>query len=141
MYQYVLCITTCYIDSCLYFIYKYKTTYICIGACLQNFTRVTIISNPPGTAVDVSANTFVYPIMSSVTLTCTTDPLPTSNVTYAWMTSGCTTCFPNGATGQSATTSSLTSEDAGIFTCSADGGSNSPTSSYQFTLHVSCKLH
>ena len=137
-----ICITHHYmLDCCLCFIYEYKTTYICIGACLQNFTRVTIISNPPGTAVNGSANTFVYPIMSNITLTCTTDPLPTSNVTYAWMTSGCTTCFPNGATGQNATTSSLTSDDAGTFTCSADGGSNSPTSSYQFTLRVSCKLH
>ena len=113
---------------------------MCIGAGMQMFDNATIISTPPGTAVSGSNNTFVYPIMSSVNLTCTPDPPPTSNVTYVWMISDCTTCFPSGVAEQNATTSSLTPDDAGTFTCSADGGSGGPISSDQFTLRVSCKL-
>ena len=40
---------------------------------------------------------------------------------------------------QNISTSSLTPDDAGTFTCTADGGSTTATSD-SFILHVSCKL-
>ena len=112
--------------------------FMCIGTGSQTINSTTIMSSPPGIAVSGSTNTFVYPIMSSVNLTCIPDPAVSAN--YTWMIDGCTTCFPNGVTNQSATTSSLTPDDAGTFTCSADGGSGFLATSAEFTLRVSCKL-
>ena len=114
--------------------------FMCIGTGSQTINSATIMSSPPGIAASGSTNTFIYPIMSSVTLTCIPDPLLTSGVNYTWTTSSCTTCFPNNVTEQNATTSSLTPDDAGTFTCSAEGGMGGPATSVQFTLRVSCKL-
>ena len=75
-------------------------------------------------------NTFDYPILSSVTLTCTvtsdSGPLP-NGITYQWNTAGCYTnskftgsnpqCFPHGQTTQNVTDNGLNAEDAGTITC------------------------
>ena len=46
-----------------------------MSANCQLYT-VTIASTPAGTPVSGSTNTFDYPILSSVTLTCMVDPSP-----------------------------------------------------------------
>ena len=91
---------------------------------------VTIVSNPAGTLVSGSTNTFDYPILSSVTLTCMVTSSDGSTITvtnYQWNTTGCythpdhnsgnPTCFPNNQTTQSVTGNDLTAEDAGTITC------------------------
>ena len=93
---------------------------------------VTIVSNPAGTPVSGSANTFDYPILSSITLTCraTASDGSTLIVTnYQWDTTGCytnpahssgnPTCFPTGQTTQNVTGNDLTAKDAGTITCTA----------------------
>jgi len=88
---------------------------------------VTIVSNPAGTPVSGTINTFDYPILSNVTLTCMVDPLPPASATYQWNTTGCftndllttPTCFPNGQTTQNVTDNNVTAEDAGTITCTA----------------------
>ena len=106
---------------------------------MQNFTSATIISSPAGTPVSGSPNTFVYPILSSVTLTCDTVPPAASSTMFTWNAAGCTTCFPLNEVTQNANTSTLTPDDAGTFTCTADDGADVATSD-SFTLRVSCKL-
>ena len=88
---------------------------------------MNIISNPTGAPVNGSTNTFDYPILSSVTLTCMVKPIPLSSVTYQWNTAGCYTnskftgsnpqCFLHGQTTQSVTGNNLNAEDAGTITC------------------------
>ena len=89
---------------------------------------VTIVSNPAGTPVSGSTNTFDYPILSSVTLTCmvTSSDGSTFTVTnYQWDTTGCYTnnrintpiCFPHDQTTQSITGINLLAKDAGTITC------------------------
>ena len=90
---------------------------------------VTIISSLAGTPVSGSTNTFDYPILSSVTLTCMVDPTPVAvvNVSYSWDTTGCYTnsnynngtpgCFPHSQTTQSVTDNDVTAEDSGTITC------------------------
>ena len=107
---------------------------------------VTIVSNPPGTRVSVSTNTFDYPIFSSVTLTCMVDPTPLSSVTYQWNTTGCYTnrqftgsnpqCFPHNQTTQNVTGNDLNAEDAGTITCTVTI-SGSDYTSEPFTLRIS----
>ena len=96
------------------------------------FLGVTIVSNPAGTAVSGSTNTFDYPILSSVTLTCNVMPdsgsLP-AGITYQWNSTGCYTntrftgnnpeCFPHGQTSRSVTGNNLNAEDAGTISCTA----------------------
>jgi len=84
---------------------------------------VTIVSTPAGTPVSRQTNTFDYPILSSVTLTCmvTSTPRVTN---YRWNTTRCytyrvPTCFPTGQTTQNVTDNSLTAEDAGTIICVA----------------------
>ena len=84
----------------------------------------TIMSTPAGTPVSGSNNTFDYPILSNVTLTCMVDPSPPAGATYRWSTSCFTndrhtdqTCFPAGQTTQSVNADSLLAEDAGSFGC------------------------
>ena len=106
---------------------------------------VTIVSTPAGTPVSGSTNTFDYPILSSVTLTCMLDPSPsgTSTVTYSWSIAGCyrtingqRNCFPEDQTTQNVTGNNLLADDAGTITCTVtiDG---TPTTSSQFTLRIS----
>ena len=111
---------------------------------------VTIVSSPAGTPVSGSTNTFDYPILSSVTLTCMVDPLPppslSIDVSYQWNTSGCyinpafnsgnPRCFPYGNTSQSVTGNDLNAEDAGTITCTVTI-SGSDYTSEPFTLRIS----
>ena len=114
---------------------------------------VTIVSNPAGTPVSGSTNTFDYPILSSVTLTCmvTSSDGSTPTVTnYQWDTTGCytnsahnsgnPTCFPTGQTTQNVTENHLTAEDAGTITCTAiiDGVDYT---SEPLTLRISGMVH
>ena len=97
---------------------------------------VTIVSTPAGTPVSGSTNTFDYPILSSVTLTCmvtSSDGSAFTVTNYLWDTTRCytnvahdtPTCFPTGQTTQSVTGNSLLAEDAGTVTCTATiAGSN-----------------
>ena len=105
---------------------------------MVNFTDVTIISIPVGTPVSGLTNTYEYPISSSVTLICSTTPVASGN--FTWNIQGCTTCFPSDEMVQNVTENNLTPEDAGTFTCTANGGSGDDVQSASFTLRVSCKL-
>ena len=105
--------------------------------------RVTIVSSPAGTPVSESTNTFDYPILSNVTLTCMVDPVPLITVAYSWDTTSCYTnagysgrCFPDGQTTQSVTDVDVTAEDAGTITCNVTI-SESVYTSEPFTLRVS----
>ena len=110
------------------------------------FLGVTIVSSPAGTPVTGSTNTFDYPILSSVTLTCMVNPTPSSSVTYRWSTAGCYTnsrftgsnpqCFPHGQTTQSVTGNDLLAEDAGTITCTVTI-SGSDYTNEPFTLRIS----
>ena len=85
--------------------------------------RPTVLVSP---AVDDQPNTFDYPILSTVTLTCMVNFLPSSSVTYQWSTQECYTninynggaprCFSHGQTTQNVT-DYVTAEDAGEFRC------------------------
>ena len=122
--------------------------YLCTGVDGQ-FT-VTIVSSPAGTPVSGSTNTFDYPILSSVTLTCMVDPSPSSSVMYQWNTTGCYTnsnynggspgCFPHGETTQSVSDDDVTAEDAGTITCTVTIDGSDYTSG-PFTLRISGELH
>ena len=90
---------------------------------------VTIVSSPAGTPVSGSTNTFDYPILSSVTLTCMVTLFNGGIYTgpYQWNTRGCytntghnsgnPTCFPTGQTTQNVTDNNLLADDAGTITC------------------------
>ena len=110
---------------------------------------ITIISNPVGTPVSGSTNTFDYPILSSVTLTCNVtanDGLPVTVDSYRWNTAGCythpkrnngnPTCFPDGQTAKSVTDNDVTGEDAGNITCTVTISGSDYTSG-PFTLRIS----
>ena len=109
---------------------------------------VNIVSSPAGTPVSGSTNTFDYPILSSVTLTCNIeadDGLPVTVTSYQWNTGECYThpnhnngnpsCFPDGQTTQSVTGNDVNAEDAGTITCTVtiDG---SDYTSRPFTLRI-----
>ena len=111
--------------------------------------EVTIVSNPAGTPVSGSTNTFDYPILSSVTLTCDVTSKNMSPFTvdsYQWNTTGCYThpmfnngnprCFPRGQTTQSVTGNDITAKDAGTITCTVTI-SGSDYTSEPFTLRIS----
>jgi len=114
-----------------------------IGVDGQEYT-VTIVSNPAGTAVSGSPNTFDYPILSNVTLTCMVDPTPPAGTTYQWETTRCftnglhtsPTCFPGDKTTQNITDTNLLAEDAGTIMCTATVG-NIRYYSGPFTLRIS----
>ncbi|XP_065918563.1 hemicentin-1-like isoform X2 [Dysidea avara] len=106
---------------------------------------VTIVSTPAGTPVSGSTNTFDYPILSSVSLTCMVYPAPpsTSTITYQWNTEGCYVnnqnerrCFPTGQTTQNVTEDDLLARDAGTITCTATIDGVEYTSG-SFTLRIS----
>ena len=104
---------------------------------------VTIVSTPPGTPVSELINTFDYPLLSSVNLTCMVDPLPSGYVVYTWDTTGCYVnnrgerhCFPNGQTTQSVSEHDVFAKDAGTITCTAITNNGSFTSE-PFTLRIS----
>ena len=109
------------------------------------------MSNPVGTPVSGSTNTFDYPILSSVILTCNVTSNDGSSFTvtsYQWNTDGCYNhtqytgsnpqCFPHGRTTQNVTGNDLNAKDAGTITCTAAiNGSNYTSES--FTLRISGK--
>ena len=110
---------------------------------------VTIVSSPAGTPVSGSTNTFDYPILSSVTLTCNVISNNGSSFTvtsYHWNTTGCYThhgfnngnprCFPHGQTTQNVTDDDVTAEDAGTITCTVTINGSDYTSE-PFTLRIS----
>ena len=110
---------------------------------------VTIVSTPAGTTFSGSTNTFDYPILSSVTLTCNVaadDGLPVTVTSYRWNTTGCythpnrnngnPTCFPVNQTTQSVTDNDVTAEDAGTITCTVNISGSDYTSG-PFTLRIS----
>ena len=107
---------------------------------------VTIASNPAGTPVSGSTNTFDYPILSTVTLTCmvtSSDGSTFTVTTYQWDTTGCydnirgeRRCFPTGQTTQSVTGNNLLAEDAGTITCTVTIGGVNYTSG-PLTLRIS----
>ena len=110
------------------------------------FLGVTIVSSPAGTPVSGSTNTFDYPILSNVALTCMVEPSSLTVTSYQWNTAGCYTntqftgsnpeCFPHGRTSQSVTGNDLNAEDAGTITCTARVN-NVPYTSEPFTLRIS----
>ena len=119
------------------------------GVDNQTAFTVTIISSPAGIPVNGSTNTFDYPILSSVTLTCdvTSDDDFSFNVTsYQWNTEGCYTnrnfnggypgCFPHGQITQNVTDDDVTAEDAGTITCTVTINNTNYTSE-PFTLRIS----
>ena len=102
-----------------------------------------IVSSPAGTLVSGSTNTFNYPVLSNVSLTCMVDPLPVISVSYRWNTTGCYShsgyngrCFPHGQTSRVVTDDDLTAEDTGTITCTMTlDGIDYP--SEPFTLRIS----
>ena len=101
---------------------------LCIG--IGDF-NVVIIIDPNGIPVDGEPNTFDYPILSSVTLTCMVTITNQSQFTvtsYHWTAKNCYThddgvedpCFYGGnQTGQNITGNDLLAQDAGTVTCTA----------------------
>ena len=111
------------------------------------FLGVTIVSSPAGTPVSGSTNTFDYPILSNVALTCMVEPSSLTVTSYQWNTAGCYTnsqftgsnpeCFPRGQRmQQNVTGNDLNAEDAGTITCTATVN-NVPYTSEPFTLRIS----
>ena len=124
--------------------------FVIIGVNGQLYT-VAIVSTPAGIPVSGSTNTFDYPILSSVTLTCMVTSSDGSKFTvhvtaYRWDTRGCftnnrhynPTCFPTGQTTQNVTDNDLLAEDAGTITCTATIGGVDYLSNL-FTIRVSGK--
>ena len=109
---------------------------------------VAIVSSPAGIVVNgyIYTNTFDYPILSSITLTCMVYPTPSSSITYQWNTTRCYTnskftgsnpqCFPHGQTTQSVTGNDLIAHDAGNVTCTAKISGSNYTSD-PFSLRIS----
>ena len=111
--------------------------------------NVTIVSSPAGTLVSGPTNTFDYPILSSVTLTCNVTSNDGSSFTmasYQWNTAECYNnskftgsdpqCFPHGQTTQNVTGNDLNAEDAGTITCTVTVNGSDYTSE-PFTLRIS----
>ena len=133
-----------------------------VGVHGQATYTVTIVSTPAGTPVSGSTNTFDYPILSNVTLTCmvtSSDGSTPAVTSYSWNATGCSinkahedpTCFHTGQTTQSVTNNNLLAEDAGTVTCTAIIGGIDYTSGpltlrisgscnlYYIKIYVSCK--
>ena len=93
--------------------------------------NVTIVTDPEGTAVIGSINTFDYPILTSVNLLCIAtmpDGSPVIASSYSWTATNCydhtggvqSPCFYGGSrTGYNITDSNLLAPDAGTVTCTA----------------------
>ena len=93
--------------------------------------NVTIVTNPEGTSVNGSNNTFDYPILTSVSLMCIVtipDGSPITATSYSWTATNCynrtggvqSPCFYSGGrTGNIITGDSLLAPDAGTVTCTA----------------------
>ena len=107
---------------------------------------VSVVNSPAGIPVSESTNTYDYPILSDVSLTCMVDPLPVIGVSYRWNTAGCYNdtdfndgvpgCFPYNQTTRVVSDDDLTAEDAGTITCTMTLGGIDYTSK-PFTLRLS----
>ena len=107
---------------------------------------VAIVSNPSGTPVSGSTNTFDYSILSSVTLTCMVNPSSFMVTSYQWNTDGCYSnskftgsnpeCFPHNQMTQNVSDDDLNAEDAGTITCTVTINGSDYTSE-PFTLRIS----
>jgi len=118
------------------------------------FSGITITSNPAGTPIDGQTNTFNYPVLSSVTMTCevalSTGGILTGFAIYRWDTRRCYTnteynsgnpgCFPHSQATQTVTDNDLTAEDAGTISCTATIGGMDYTSD-PLVLCISGELH
>ena len=92
---------------------------------------VTIVTDPEGTSVNGSNNTFDYPILTNVSLMCIVTIPGGSSITatsYSWTATDCynriggvqSPCFYSGGrTGNNITGDSLLAPDAGTVTCTA----------------------
>ena len=120
-----------------------------LGANSQTAFTVTIVSSPAGIPVSGSINTFDYPILSNVNLTCDVTSVDGSSFTvnsYQWNTTECYThldfndgnpsCFPHNQTSQSVTDDDVTADDAGTITCTVTINGNDYASE-PFTLRIS----
>ena len=136
--------------------FGFALCYITILAAILNFMclyctgvdsqTVTIVSTPAGTSVSGSTNTFYYPILSSVTLTCmvtSNDGSPVTVTGYSWNTTGCyinsrgeNRCFPVGKNTASVSKDSLLAIDSGTITCTATI-SDTDFTSQSLTLRIS----
>ena len=111
---------------------------------------VTILTDPEGTAVNGSSNTFDYPILNHVSLLCIAtmpDGSPVNASSYIWTATNCynhtggvqTPCFYSGGrTGYNITDNSLLAPDAGTVTCTANVAGVNYTSDL-LTLRISGK--
>ena len=119
---------------CVSYLYLYSSLvklYSCsFHVDVDSQYTVTIVRAPAGTPVSGSTNTFDYPILSNVTLTCmvtSDDGSPVTVTGYSWDTTRCFTnnahnvpaCFPAGQRTQNVTGNNLLAEDAGTITCTA----------------------
>ena len=120
-----------------------------LGANGDASFTVTIVSSPAGVPVNGSTNTFDYPILSNVTLTCNVSSDDGSSFTvtsYKWNTEGCYTnpnfndgnpsCFPHNQTTQTVTDDDVTANASGTITCTVVINSINYTS-VPFTLRIS----
>ena len=110
--------------------------------------NVTIVTDPKGTLVNGSINTFDYPVLTSVSLLCMATIEDGSSVTtasYSWTATNCyhrtggvqSPCFYSGGrTGYNITYNSLLAQDAGTVSCTVTFGSVSFTSD-PLTLRIS----
>ena len=138
--------TYMYICTCVYHSDSYHISYASITGINGQTYTTTIVSNPVGTPVDSQPNTFDYPILSSVTLTCNVtsdDGSPFTVMDYSWDTTGCYVnnrnerrCFPAGQTTQTVSEDDLLARDAGTITCTATISGIDYTSP-SFTLRIS----
>ena len=111
---------------------------------------VTIVTEPEGTPVNGSNNTFDYPILTSVSLMCIVTIPGVSSITatsYSWTATDCynrtggvqSPCFYSGCrTGNIITGDSLLAPDAGTVTCTATIAGVDITSD-PLTLRISSK--
>ena len=108
---------------------------------------VSIVTDPAGTPVDGQSNTFDYPILSNVNLTCmvTAVGAPANVTSYRWTATNCydyagnieDPCFYSGnLTGQNITGSELLAQDAGDVSCTATINDSNYTSD-PLTLRIS----
>ena len=110
------------------------------------------MSHPAGMPVSGQPNTFDYPILSNVTLSCLVTSTEGSIFTvtsYQWNTTLCysntafnngnPSCFPHGQTTQNVTGTELTAEDAGTVSCIVTIGEVN-YNSLPLTVRISGKL-
>ena len=75
-----------------------------------------MISDPPGSFINGSDNSFGYLVGSNVNLTCLVTPTPPSDSEYSWSCS--TGCFVDMEIEQSVNVSGLEVTDEGVLNCS-----------------------